>query len=607
MTVTNTELLQALQDTTTGWQTFNAYQVEWLTSTEDTVDIYDAATEQTITVLSLYKITSDYEQIFDEVSGDLATIEQMLTNASTLEANVQLLHDAVVAYDATYQGYLQSCADDAAAAAASAAAAANSAVAAANSVVSAEGHADDAEASATAAATSETNAAASATTASNAITAAELARDEAQGYQLLSLADAQAAAASETNAATSETNAAASEAKAEDWAEELEDVEVETGKYSALHWAAKAAATAASIEDVSADAAAAAQSATDAQTAQTAAEAAQGDAEIARDAAQTYQLQALANQQAAEAAETASELARDEAQGYQLTALANQQAAEAAEAKAQDWAEELEDVEVETGKYSALHHSAKAANFESLASTAWLQAESAKNGAETAETNAASSASAAATSASNASSSASAASSSASSASSSASSASSSASSASSSASSAATSASNASDSADAAAASAASITDRESLFIALGGSGGLSGLTSEATAQFNSVEDNSNGSVFSLSSHETTINKAGRFHMLATMSFGITDANSSTVRVFFQKSTNGGSTWTTVSNTLGHASMSAAYKHDTVSIQAVVNITSGTMFRVRALRLNGSSSTIYQVNNCSQLTFIEI
>jgi hypothetical protein len=47
------------------------------------------------------------------------------------------------------------------------------------------------------------------------------------------------AAASETNAATSETNAAASEAKAQDWAEEDEDVEVETGKYSAKHWAAK--------------------------------------------------------------------------------------------------------------------------------------------------------------------------------------------------------------------------------------------------------------------------------------------------------------------------------------------------------------------------------
>lgn len=48
------------------------------------------------------------------------------------------------------------------------------------------------------------------------------------------------AATSESNASTSETNAAASAALAEDWAEEDEDVEVTTGKYSAKHWAAKA-------------------------------------------------------------------------------------------------------------------------------------------------------------------------------------------------------------------------------------------------------------------------------------------------------------------------------------------------------------------------------
>lgn len=57
---------------------------------------------------------------------------------------------------------------------------------------------------------------------------------------------------SEDNAATSETNAAASEAKAEDWAVEVEDTPVETGpdEFSALHWAAKAAATAAAIGDL---------------------------------------------------------------------------------------------------------------------------------------------------------------------------------------------------------------------------------------------------------------------------------------------------------------------------------------------------------------------
>lgn len=48
------------------------------------------------------------------------------------------------------------------------------------------------------------------------------------------------AAASELAAGTSENNAAASEAKAQQWAEEDQGVEVETGQYSAKHWALSA-------------------------------------------------------------------------------------------------------------------------------------------------------------------------------------------------------------------------------------------------------------------------------------------------------------------------------------------------------------------------------
>lgn len=56
-----------------------------------------------------------------------------------------------------------------------------------------------------------------------------------------------AALTSENNAATSESNAAASEALAQKWASEAEDVPVVGTDYSALHWAAKAADSAASI------------------------------------------------------------------------------------------------------------------------------------------------------------------------------------------------------------------------------------------------------------------------------------------------------------------------------------------------------------------------
>ena len=57
-----------------------------------------------------------------------------------------------------------------------------------------------------------------------------------------------AAGASASSAATSEAAASASEAKAEKWAEETVDTEVESGKYSAKHWSAKAEGYAQSMD-----------------------------------------------------------------------------------------------------------------------------------------------------------------------------------------------------------------------------------------------------------------------------------------------------------------------------------------------------------------------
>lgn len=65
----------------------------------------------------------------------------------------------------------------------------------------------------------------------------------AQTYANNASSSASASASSASAALTSENNAETHELKAQDWAEELEDVEVETGKFSALHWAAKALAS----------------------------------------------------------------------------------------------------------------------------------------------------------------------------------------------------------------------------------------------------------------------------------------------------------------------------------------------------------------------------
>lgn len=92
----------------------------------------------------------------------------------------------------------------------------------------AEAAATAAAASAAAALVSENNAATSETNAATSETNAGISETNA--------------ATSESNAATSETNASNWEAKSEKWAEELEDIEVEPGLYSAHHWAIKAAA-----------------------------------------------------------------------------------------------------------------------------------------------------------------------------------------------------------------------------------------------------------------------------------------------------------------------------------------------------------------------------
>lgn len=129
--------------------------------------------------------------------------------------------------------------------------AANTAIAARDDAELAEANAEqsalDSATSATDAAASEANAATSASTAQTAATNAGNSATQAAASESAAATSETNAATSETNAATSETNALASENKAEQWAEEAEDTEVEPNKYSAKHWAAKAADSAGDV------------------------------------------------------------------------------------------------------------------------------------------------------------------------------------------------------------------------------------------------------------------------------------------------------------------------------------------------------------------------
>ena len=164
---------------------------------------------------------------------------------------------------------------------------------------------------------------------------------------------------------------------AEDWASEDEDSIVADGKYSSLHYAAKAADSASAA---SSSASAASSSASAASTSESNAASSESTALQAETDAQTAQGLAETAQAAAEVAQAAAESAESGAQTAQGLAETAQSAAETAETNA-----ELAETNAETAQSAA-----EAA--QTAAETAQTAAELAETNAETAETNAAASA-----------------------------------------------------------------------------------------------------------------------------------------------------------------------------------------------------------------------
>lgn len=187
-------------------------------------------------------------------AGSAATASTAATTASTAATNAGNSATAAAASQTAAAGSATSASSSATSAGTSATNASNSATAASASQTAAANSAAAALASQTAAATSATNASnsasaasTSATNASNSASAASTSASNAATSATSAGNSATSATASATTASTAATNASnsataalASENKAEQWAENPEDVEVETGKFSALHWAAKA-------------------------------------------------------------------------------------------------------------------------------------------------------------------------------------------------------------------------------------------------------------------------------------------------------------------------------------------------------------------------------
>lgn len=188
--------------------------------------------------------------------------------------------------------------------------------------------------------------------------------------------DVAAAIAAAAAASASETNAANSATKAGKWAEEAENVPVETGKYSAKHHATKAIASAAAAHSSEVNAASSESNA--AASAITAGNA-KNDAVAAKDAAVQAKTDAISAKNIAIQAKENSEAYAlgtrggvpvgsgdptyqnnskyysEQAGNSANAAATSKTGADAARDKAEKWANENKDVPVESGKFSAKH------------------------------------------------------------------------------------------------------------------------------------------------------------------------------------------------------------------------------------------------------------
>lgn len=216
------------------------------------------------------------------------------------------------------------------------------------------------------------------------LTLAEAARDAAEGHATDAQTYAEATEGYRDQAEGYKDDAAGSATSAEEWARNPEDSEVEPGFYSSLHYAAKAEEDALAAESAETGAV---DAKNDAETAQGLAEDAQTGAETAETNAQAWAAEDedvevsgglySALHYAAKASDDA-----DTADDKATIATAAANAAEVHKLKAQDWAEEDEDVEVEAGLYSSKHYAAKSESSALAAQTFENNAESYSEDAE---------------------------------------------------------------------------------------------------------------------------------------------------------------------------------------------------------------------------------
>jgi hypothetical protein len=174
--------------------------------------------------------------------GNVTNVDIVAANISGINDIANNIDEVLLAVDSADVATTK--ANEASTSASSAATSASTATTKASEAVtsasSASASASSASASASTATTKASEASASATTASTKASEAATSASSASTSASNASTAATTATTKAGEASTSASNALASENKAKKWADENEDVEVETGKYSAKHWATKA-------------------------------------------------------------------------------------------------------------------------------------------------------------------------------------------------------------------------------------------------------------------------------------------------------------------------------------------------------------------------------
>jgi hypothetical protein len=137
------------------------------------------------------------------------------------------------------------------------------------------------------------------------------------------------------------------------------------------------------------------------------------------------------------------------------------------------------------------------------------------------------------------------------------------------------------------------------SFYLSTGGVTGVS--TTETTLTLNATSLNSNGSVFSLSSSQVTVNKDGDFEISAQCYFNTAGSSRSEFTMFLE-----------VDGVEVPGTRTGTYQRgydsgDTASFSIMLEVTSGEVFQLRIIRTDGSATTGYQDDNGTRLNFKEL